>query len=298
MKKILILVGAAGVAVAIAIGARNQLTLDREAAQTNETSVVRRAQARPASGDAGIQPGLVNGGAVAELPAGSPLPGPQREASSAAAAPAPAQPTVQHEAQPESPETDAILRRASAAYGKVRSLRATFTQQIDNPLLGTHINSEGTLYQRRPDRILLKFSKPDGDLLMSDGRYFWVFYPSVDAKQVIRAPAAAAGQGGVDLQAQFLGDPVQRFRSTLNGKETVAGRSAFVLTMIPRTAMAYKQLKVWIDEKDALARRFEIAEENGNVRRFELRDVQVNTAIADDVFKFVPPAGARVIERG
>jgi chaperone LolA len=297
MKKILVTVGAVGVAVAIAIGARNQLSFDNEASETQEAQIVSRAQARPASSTV-IARDSANANTVAEEPDVAQPPQPRPGSSSAGvAAPAPAPAPAQVDEQTDSPETDAILRRASAAYGKVRSLRASFTQQLDNPLLGTHINSAGTLYQRRPDRILLKFTKPEGDLLMSDGRYFWVFYPSVDAKQVIRAPASAAGQGGVDLQAQFLGDPVQRFRSTLNGKETVGGRSAYVLTMIPRTAMGYKQLKVWIDEKDALARRFEIAEENGNVRRFELQNVEVNATIADDVFKFVPPAGARVIER-
>src|SRR5690606_20343402 len=120
----------------------------------------------------------------------------------------------------------------------------------------------GTLYQRRPDRILLRFSEPAGDVIVGDGRHFWIYYPSVDAKQVIRAPAGEAGAGGVDLQAQFAGDPVTRFTATLEGKESVGGQAAHVLTLVPRQRMGYRKLKVWVDERDHLVRRFEITEEN------------------------------------
>jgi outer membrane lipoprotein-sorting protein len=67
--------------------------------------------------------------------------------------------------------------------------------------------------------------------------------------------------------------------------------------MVPRTPAGYTSLKVWLDTSDSLARRFEITEENGTVRRFELTNLRTNVAIADDVFRFTPPAGARVIER-
>jgi outer membrane lipoprotein carrier protein len=190
-----------------------------------------------------------------------------------------------------------ILRGAAAAYEGVRSLQAEFTMKLDNPVLRTSTTSRGTLYQRRPDRILLKFSEPAGDVIAGDGTYFWVYYPSVDAQQVMRAPAEQAGSGGVDLQAQFVGDPVQRFDYDMHGQENVDGRPAHVLTMVPKGDAGYEKLKVWVDTRDSLVRRFELTEPNGAVRRFDLRDLQLNTNLADSLFRFTPPAGARVIQR-
>lgn len=190
-----------------------------------------------------------------------------------------------------------ILREASAAYEQVRSLQADFTMRHENPILRRTTTSRGTLYQRQPDRILLRFSDPAGDVIVGDGTYFWVYYPSIDTEQVMRAPASQAGTGGVDLQAQFVGDPVERFRYTLEGQESVAGRPADVLVLTPKSEVGYAQLKVWIDRDDSLVRRFEIVEHNGATRRFDLADLQINPTLEDDLFRFTPPAGARVVER-
>ena len=140
----------------------------------------------------------------------------------------------------------------------------------------------------------MRFSQPAGDVIVSDGDYFWIYYPSADPKQVIRS---SRGAGGLDLRSQFVGDPVRRFEATSHGEETVRGRATHVLTLTPREPMGYRRLKVWIDADDHLVRRFELTEENGNVRRFDLTDLRVNPSLPDDLFRFEPPAGAVVVTR-
>jgi outer membrane lipoprotein carrier protein len=195
------------------------------------------------------------------------------------------------------PGADA-LRRAATAYEDLRAMQADFTMTMRNPILRSTTTSRGTLFQRSPDRLLLRFSEPPGDVIVSDGTYFWVYYPSVDAGQVTRLPAAQAGAGGVDLRAQFVGDPVERFDYVDEGRESVGGRAARALTLRPRFEAGYEALKVWIDEGDALVRSFEIHEQNGSVRRFDLTGLVRNPTLADDLFRFTPPEGARVVERG
>ena len=190
-----------------------------------------------------------------------------------------------------------VLKRASAAYTNMRSMRADFVQRRQNPLLGSDNTSRGTLYQRKPDRFLMKFSDPAGDVIVGDGKYFWLYYPSVDPKQVLRSPAADADAGGVDLQAQFIGDPLRRFRYTYHGRQNVGGRPAHVLTLVPRQDLGYQTLKVWIDAADHLVRRFQITEQTGAVVEFQLNNLELNAQLGDNLFRFTPPAGARVVER-
>jgi outer membrane lipoprotein carrier protein len=191
----------------------------------------------------------------------------------------------------------AVLKRASAAYSRIKSMRAEFVQRRENPLLNSSMTSRGTLYQRRPDRFALKFSQPAGDVIVADGRYFWVYYPSADKRQVIRADAGAAGASAVDLQSQFIGDPLKRFSHTYHGTEKQGGRTLHVLTLVPRQNAGYKTLKVWIDGGDALVRRFQITEQTGALVEFQLSNLTVNPALGDEIFRFTPPAGAQVIER-
>lgn len=189
-----------------------------------------------------------------------------------------------------------VLKRAAAAYRRTKSMRAEFVQRRENPLLNSTTVSRGTLYQRDPDRFALKFTEPAGDLIVGDGRYFWLYYPSVDRRQVIRAPAGS-GAGVVDLQSQFIGDPLTRFTHVYHGTQRLNDRSAHVLTLTPRRDAGYKTLKVWIDGADYLARRFQITEPSGTVVEFQLTNLIANPSLGDDIFRFTPPAGATIIER-
>jgi outer membrane lipoprotein-sorting protein len=141
----------------------------------------------------------------------------------------------------------------------------------------------------------MDFSDPEGDRIVSDGRYFWMYFPSVDEKQVLRAPRR--GQG-LDLHTQFIGDPVERFEYAYEGTEVVRGRKAHIFTLDPREAAGYERMKVWIDADDYLVRRFELHEENGNVRHLELYDMVVNPTLPDSLFEFTPPENAIVVDRG
>lgn len=193
-------------------------------------------------------------------------------------------------------DANAILRRVEETTAGVRTLEADFTQNLRVPLLNTDQSSTGKLYQRKPDRFLMRFTQPAGDVMVADGRYFWIYYPSSDRTQVIRTSIAEGGEQA-DFQKQFLSNATDRFVATLNGEEAVAGRQTWSLTLVPRRASPYKVVRVWVDKEDYLVRRFEMTEENNSVRRVELRNLRVNQPIADALFTFTPPAGTHVFEQ-
>jgi outer membrane lipoprotein-sorting protein len=268
------------------------------AADTTTPAAAGRQPGQPGGAASGPSSGAASGGGSAS--AGTPSEGagrPPRSGAAAPSRPASTQPAARAQQPPPASQDDGatVLQRASSAYANIRSLKADFVMQYTNPLLRQQTTSRGTLYQRRPDRIALRFTDPAGDVILSDGQFYWIYYPSVDAQQVIRCPTSEGGEQGVDLQAQFVGDPVRRFRYTLHGQESVGGRSAHVLTLEPRERVEYRALKVWLDTRDSLARRFEITEQNNTVRRFDLSDFEVNVGIPDATFRFTPPANARIV---
>jgi outer membrane lipoprotein carrier protein len=207
-------------------------------------------------------------------------------------------PTTEQEIE-EVPGQDPVsmLRRTARIYSDMSGMQADFTMLTKNPLLGTSVTSRGRLYQRRPDRIRMDFSDPEGDVIVGDGDFFWVYYPGVDPVQVTKTPAAGTA-GVVDLQAQFVGDPVTSFDHTVAGREPVAGREALAIALVPRTNRGYAKLTIWIDTQDNLVRRFEITDPNGVTRLLDLRDLEIGPTLADSLFRFTPPPGTRVVERG
>lgn len=317
MKKVLIAVALLIVGTIVVLTARNGLREYAAATPPGSEAVTRAgvtANGEPALGPEGEAPANAAGPSAGE-PAGesvlaesgsAPEPNGSRAASPTSSTPGSSgtgaqEPTTSGQASgkadPDEPDYEKVLRRAASIYTRAGSLQANFSQQSMNPILRTTVSSSGTLYQRRPDLFLMKFSDPAGDLIVSDGSHFWVYYPSVDRKQVIRMPAAM-GAGGLDLQSQFLGDPLERFSVTYEGREDLAGRSAYLLRLEPRESMGYRLLRVWIDPSDYLVRRFEVTEESGIVRDFRLSDLRLDPNLPTGLFRFEVPEGATIVDRG
>jgi chaperone LolA len=210
----------------------------------------------------------------------------------AAATPAPAPVPARGGRQ----DANEILRHVEQTAAGIRTLEADFTQNLRVPLLNTDRTSTGKLYQRKPDRFLMRFTDPAGDVMVADGRYFWIYYPSTDRTQVVRTSIAQGGEQA-DFQKQFLSNATDRFVATLNGQEAVGGRPAWALTLVPKRESPYKVVRIWVDREDYLVRRFEMTEENNSVRRVELRNLKVNEPVSDALFTFTPPAGAHVFEQ-
>jgi outer membrane lipoprotein carrier protein len=256
-------------------------------------------QAAVAGGDTAVAPASTptNGAAVS----GNATP----SNNQTAAAPSAERPSGPNAGEPAAAETqspsrqeqaNAILRRVETASEGIRTFEADFVQSLRVPLLGTDTRSTGKLYQRKPDRFAMRFTDPAGDVMVADGRHFWIYYPSNDRTQVIRTSIAEGGEQA-DLQKQFLSNATERFVPTLNGEETVAGRATWALTLVPKRQSPYKVIRIWVDKEDGLVRRFEMTEENDSVRRLELRNIRVNGPVSDALFTFTPPAGTQVFDQ-
>ncbi len=255
--------------------------------------------------------GVLAGGDTAVASAASPATGTAVSGNAtpsgaqAAAAPSAERPSGPNPGEPAAAETqsgsrqdqaNAILRRVEATSEGIRTFEADFVQSLKVPLLGTDTRSTGKLYQRRPDRFAMRFTDPAGDVMVADGRHFWIYYPSNDRTQVIRTSIAQVGEQA-DLQKQFLSNATERFVPTLNGEENVSGEATWALTLVPKRQSPYKVIRIWVDKDDSLVRRFEMTEENDSVRRLELRNIRVNGPVSDALFAFTPPAGTQVFDQ-
>lgn len=189
-----------------------------------------------------------------------------------------------------------VLERAAERYEQLDGLCADFTQEMRVALLNQVTRSEGRICQQQPDLFSMRFTDPEGDVVVSDGVYLWMYFPSMDRNQVMRQRLEGS-QGRFDFHREFLAEPGEKYAPTHEGRERVAGRSTHVITLVPRGESVYRSARVWIDDADWLIRRVQIEEENGSVRDVELRDLELDPTLAPDLFAFAPPAGALIIDR-
>ncbi len=187
-----------------------------------------------------------------------------------------------------------IIRAAAERYRQVDALCADFRQYLVVPLLGDERTGFGRICQARPNRFAMRFSEPDGDRVVIDGQSVWVFYPSLDAKQVIRMPVAQQ-RGGHDFHREFLEDPETKYDVSLEGDETVDGRATYRLRLVPKQRTSYRVAVLWIDRGTPALRQIRIEEENGTVRTITLSNIDFSSDPDGEWFRFTPPEGALII---
>ncbi len=189
-----------------------------------------------------------------------------------------------------------ILHDAARRYGAVETLCAEFTQHLLVPLLGSERTGNGRVCQANPNLFAMRFDDPAGDLIVVDGASAWVYFPSNDARTVLRTSADQSA-GGRDFHREFLEDPDSRYVVSFEGVEEVEGRATYRIRMEPRQPMSYRFATVWIDQAAPVLRRLRMEEANGNVRTVTLSNVEFGADPGSAYFTFTPPDGALVMVR-
>jgi outer membrane lipoprotein-sorting protein len=189
-----------------------------------------------------------------------------------------------------------VLEGAADRYAGVETLCADFTQLLQVPLLGSERTGRGRVCQGRPNLFGMRFTEPAGDLIVVDGNFAWVYFPSNDEKTVLKTSADRSA-GGRDFHREFLVDPAVKYEVVYETSEVVAGHPTHRLRLKPRQSASYRSAVLWIDDGTPVLRQIRLEEENGNVRTITLENVGFNATPAADFFRFTPPAGALVITR-
>jgi len=191
-----------------------------------------------------------------------------------------------------------ILDRASASYDTVRTLQADFTQVVENPMLGDPDTTRGKLFQRRASYFAMRFTEPNGDRIVADGKKLWLYTPSTTPGQVIRRAIPANGSSGPNLIGQFVEHPRERYAAKYLRTDSLADGPVDVITLTPKSPdYAYTEATVWILRRDAFVRRIDIVENSGQRRSILLRNLRINQPIASREFKFSPRSGLRVVDQ-
>lgn len=190
------------------------------------------------------------------------------------------------------PDVREILARAETTYNELSSLRARFRQTIEVPLLERTRTGSGVWYQKGPGRFKMEFQDPVGDVIVADGTYIWLYYPTTNPGQVIRSTIEARTTGAhmVDLQGRIFEDAKTVYDGVYVLEEEVTERPAHLIELTPRESSPYQRVRVWVDAENYLVRKFEITEENETVRTVELGQLEPDVPIPDWYFRFeLPP---------
>lgn len=194
---------------------------------------------------------------------------------------------------------DGTLDHAIDAWSRVKTARASFEQTLTNALTGSSANARGEFQEQRPNKLSIRFTDPDGDRIVSDGSWDWVYLPSSVPGQVIKRRTAGDGAMPIDFTGELLDNPRAKYDVTDGGTGNIAGHPAHELVLVPKPGheAPFQRARVWVDDDDGLVRQFEVTEANGLTRRIRITSLEVNVPVDRSAFTFTPPPGVRVVER-
>jgi chaperone LolA len=193
-------------------------------------------------------------------------------------------------------QAEEVLAQAAKAYEDVVTLRSEFVQKINIPALEREKEGRGVVLQKKPNYFMMRFEEPQGDIVVADGEWFWMYYPSAQPDQVVRTPIHQTTENAT-LGGQFLVNPTERYVATYVARESVDDRQAHLLSLVPKFDAPYTLVRVWIDASDYLVRQFEVHEENETVRTITLSNLEAGIELPDELFTFSVPPGVEVFTR-
>ncbi len=193
-------------------------------------------------------------------------------------------------AQQNMPSVHDLAQRVDHRYDQLQSLKAGFSESYSG--LGMTKTESGTLFLRKPGRMMWKYSTPQGKIFLLDGKYAW-FYTQGDA-QVQRIPAGELD----DLRSplRFLLGHTQLEKELTGLKLAAAPNGSFTFTGVPKGQEKRVTRVALTVTGDGTINGIEVDEADGAITQFAFTNEQPNAEIPAETFRFIPPAGVPVVD--
>lgn len=181
------------------------------------------------------------------------------------------------------------LQSFSAFVREVKSGRAAFTQTVTSADGARSKLSRGSFEFLRPNRFRFVYTQPFEQTLVADGSKVWIYDADLNQASSRKLAQALSGTpaallAGGDLERDFA----------LQAESSQGGLDWVLAT--PRTAdTGFKSVRVGFKGAEPAA--IEIVDSFGQRSRLDFSGFVANVALTPDSFRFVPPAGADLIEQ-
>ncbi|MGA2339193.1 MAG: outer membrane lipoprotein carrier protein LolA [Terracidiphilus sp.] len=193
-------------------------------------------------------------------------------------------------AQQSLPSAHELSQRVDRRYDQLQSLKAGFSESYAG--LGMARTESGTLFLRKPGRMMWQYSTPPGKIFLLDGKFAW-FYTTGDA-QVQRIPANELD----DLRSplRFLLGHTQLEKELTGLTVASAPNGCFTLTGVPKGQEKRVTRLALTVTAAGLINAIEVEEADGAITRFTFTAEQPGAEIPAETFHFTPPAGVPVVD--
>jgi outer membrane lipoprotein carrier protein len=189
-----------------------------------------------------------------------------------------------------------LAQRVDRHYNALHTLQAEFTETFRGN--GMERTESGTLWIKRPGRMRWEYREPRAKLFITDGKTAWFYAPG--DRQARQTPARKLDDLRSPL-AYLLGrSKLEKVLEGLSvaGEVTPQTPGNYVLRGTPRGLAGHMANVLMEITPQGRIDRIVAETEDGTITEYRFQHFQEDSAMAEERFHFVPPAGVEVIEGG
>ncbi len=191
-------------------------------------------------------------------------------------------------------DVHAIAQAVDNRYNRLQTLRAEFTETYRGA--GTERTESGSLWLKKPGKMRWEYRSPKEKLFLSDGKDAWFYLPG--DRQVRRTSVRKLDDLRSPLGFLLGKTRLERELDGLSAASDVAPLTPgnTVLRGIPKN-MAGRINEVVLEiTPDCRIARIQFEEADDSVTEYRFSEQRENAEIADQLFRFTPPAGVETVD--
>ncbi len=185
-----------------------------------------------------------------------------------------------------------VARAVDQHYNRLRTLQARFTESYRG--MGMARTESGTVWLKKPGRMRWEYATPRPKLFVTDGKTAYFYLP--EDRQARRAPVKQLDDLRSPLRFLLGKARLEEELERLTLVPSVSTPGHVILRGTPKSfADRIALVELEISPASQILRLL-IEEVDGSLTEFLFRDLVENSPLADERFRFSPPAGVEVIE--
>ena len=183
-----------------------------------------------------------------------------------------------------------VIANLQKKYRSVKDATISFTQEVRFGATGAEQVFRGKFFMKSGNRYRIEM---EDHTIVTDGKSVWrhtEYNNQVLIDNYREDPRGFSPENIlVNIPAHFL--PV------ILGNEKISDKQTLILKLTPKDGKSsVKWMKVWIDEKESVARKIQIQDLSDNLVVYNIDTVSFNSGISAEMFEFKSPDGANVID--
>ena len=202
-------------------------------------------------------------------------------------------------AQPKSArlELSAVIARVQSRYDQAKDFQARFTQKYSRQVVGRETVFAGQVHFKKPGRMRWDYDKPEARMFLSNGQLLWLYEP--EEKQAFKQDLKSSQLPAALAFLMGKGKIADEFEVAWSSDARFGRPDDYRLSLRPKQPQStYKSIIFVVDPGDFSVRESVLTDQQGNANHFVFSDLTINAKVSDEVFRWSPPAGVRVVDTG